>query len=182
MTRRLAVDEAVWPLLVEPQHPVPDRLQRNIADLRRRAPRSAVADRRQRQEPARLPGVPRPARKPPQRLAVKIIPQNNRSPTHRDPQSFERRNQRSAAKGIHHESASAKIGIRLTLSRVSALGQGVAASTVRAARSATSSLERPRPGFSQVCVQLSMPKNSIALARSSAVSVRGAARARMSST
>lgn len=38
MTRRLAVDEAVWPLLVEPQHPVPDRLQRNIADLRRRAP------------------------------------------------------------------------------------------------------------------------------------------------
>ena len=41
MTRRLAVDETVRPFSVEPQDPVPNRLQRNIANLCRLASRRA---------------------------------------------------------------------------------------------------------------------------------------------
>ena len=51
LARRLAVDEPGRTFGVEPQHPVPDALQTNVADLRRRRPRTAIVDDRQRQKP-----------------------------------------------------------------------------------------------------------------------------------
>ena len=48
LTRRLVVDEPVWAVSIQLQHPVPDELQRHAADRGRFRPARTVVDRRQR--------------------------------------------------------------------------------------------------------------------------------------
>jgi hypothetical protein len=55
--RRLAVNQAFGPMGVEPDHPVPHRLQPDPADPRRPGPRAAIVDLGQRQQPAALPSI-----------------------------------------------------------------------------------------------------------------------------
>src|SRR5450631_2092553 len=59
--RRLAVQKTVGTPCVETQHPVPDDLQTNAADLRRFCPRRAVVDRSKRQKPPSLRSFSSPA-------------------------------------------------------------------------------------------------------------------------
>src|SRR6516165_9089772 len=54
LTRRLAVHESVRPASVEAQHPVPDDLKPDAADLGRLGARRTVIDRRKRQKPPGL--------------------------------------------------------------------------------------------------------------------------------
>src|SRR5262249_5458891 len=54
LTRRLAVQESVRPASVEAQHPVPDDLKPDAADLGRLGARRTVIDRRKRQKPPGL--------------------------------------------------------------------------------------------------------------------------------
>lgn len=51
---RFAINQAIWAMRVEPQHPVSDNLEPDPADLSRFAPRPAIVDRRQSEKPARL--------------------------------------------------------------------------------------------------------------------------------
>ena len=57
---------------VEPQHPVPDDLKPDAADLRRLGARRTVIDRRQRQKPTGLRAVFRLLRQTPQLWRIKI--------------------------------------------------------------------------------------------------------------
>ena len=61
-----AVDQAIGSVAVEPQHPVPHRLQADAADPRRFAPAATVINHRQRQKPTDLPGIAPRLRQPPQ--------------------------------------------------------------------------------------------------------------------
>src|SRR5262249_59687589 len=54
LTRRLAVQESARPASVEAQHPVPDDLNPDAADLSRLGARRTVIDRRKRQKPPAL--------------------------------------------------------------------------------------------------------------------------------
>src|SRR5262249_59241809 len=54
LTRRLAVQESVRPASVEAQHPGPDDLKPDAADLGRLSARRTVIDRRKRQKPPNL--------------------------------------------------------------------------------------------------------------------------------
>ena len=55
--RRRDIDETVRPLLVEPDHPIPQCLTIHPADLRRVFPRGPVKHSRDRQQPSRLRGI-----------------------------------------------------------------------------------------------------------------------------
>ena len=52
-----AVDKAIGSVAVEPQHPVPHRLQADPSGARCVAPAAAVINHRQRQKPTNLPGI-----------------------------------------------------------------------------------------------------------------------------
>ena len=60
---RLAVDQAIGPLVVELHHPVANDLQGHPADLGRLGPRPAVVDRGQGKKPARLRRILRSLRR-----------------------------------------------------------------------------------------------------------------------
>jgi hypothetical protein len=75
---RFAINQAIWAMRVEPQHPVSDNLEPNPADLGRFAPRSAIVDRRQSEKPARLRTIFRAFRDSPKSYRIKIIPKPNR--------------------------------------------------------------------------------------------------------
>ncbi len=83
-TRRLAVKQALGPVGVEAEHPVPNRLQADAADLRRRAPRTTIIDYRQRQQSPNLVCVPAQSRQPSKTGPIEILPQHNRQ-CHRTP-------------------------------------------------------------------------------------------------
>ena len=57
LPRRLAVHESVRPARVEVQHPVPDDLKPDAADLGRLGARRTVIDRRKRQKPPGLRAI-----------------------------------------------------------------------------------------------------------------------------
>ena len=57
LARRLAVDQPIRAICVEPQHPVPDDLARHAADLRRLGTRGPVIDRREGEQAAHLVGI-----------------------------------------------------------------------------------------------------------------------------
>src|ERR1700736_4631886 len=78
--RRRFVDQPVWPLIVEPDHPVSQGLPIHAAVLRRLFPRGTVEHCCNRKEPARLSGVPYPRRQTTKLLARKVRPHRNRSP------------------------------------------------------------------------------------------------------
>ena len=73
----LAVDQPAGTLGVEPQHPVPDDLQRHPADPGRLGPRRPVVDGRQRQQAAGLRGILGLPRRGPQVGGVEIAPQRD---------------------------------------------------------------------------------------------------------
>jgi hypothetical protein len=81
----LAVDKPIRPPGIEPQRPVPNRLQTDAANPGGITASAAIVNLRQRQKPTRLPGVPRPPREPPQILSREIIPKHYRR-RHRIPQ------------------------------------------------------------------------------------------------
>ena len=53
----LALDQSCRTFGIEPDHPITDNLQGEVADTRGVAARTAVVDGRQRQQPTRLPGI-----------------------------------------------------------------------------------------------------------------------------
>jgi len=61
-SRSLAVDQALRSLLIEPQHPVPNNLQPDIADMRRLAATATIIDRCQAKQSARLLRILRSSR------------------------------------------------------------------------------------------------------------------------
>jgi hypothetical protein len=73
--------ETVRSLLVEPDHPVPQRLTVHPANLGCFFPQSAVEYCRDRQQSARLPAVLRPLGKPADLADSKVRPYRNR-PAH----------------------------------------------------------------------------------------------------
>ena len=81
----LAVDEPIRSPGVEPQRPVANGLQANVANPGGITASAAIVNLRQRQKPARMPGIPRPPRKPPQILSREIVSKRNRR-RHRIPQ------------------------------------------------------------------------------------------------
>ena len=76
--RRLALDQAVRPLRVEPHHPVANDLKRHPANLRRLGTARAVVNRRKGQKPSGLRPILRSFRRHPQRPCVIISPKTNR--------------------------------------------------------------------------------------------------------
>ena len=72
------VDETVRSLLVEPDHPVPQRLTVHPTDLGGIFPQSAVEHCRDRQQPPRLRGILRPLGKPADLVGTKVRPHRNR--------------------------------------------------------------------------------------------------------
>jgi hypothetical protein len=79
--RRRDIDETVWPLLVEADHPVPQRLAIHPANRRRAFPRGPIEHRRNRQKPARLRGILGTLRKLPN-LASRIVRPNRNGLAH----------------------------------------------------------------------------------------------------
>ena len=73
------VDQAVRPLLVEPDNPVPQRLTVHSANPRRILTRCSIEHRRNRQKPPRLRGVLRPLGKPANLARRKVRPHRNSS-------------------------------------------------------------------------------------------------------
>ena len=61
-----AIDQAIRSVAVEPEHPVPHRLQAHPTGARRFASASAVINQRQRQKPANLPSIAPRLRQTPQ--------------------------------------------------------------------------------------------------------------------
>ncbi len=55
--RDLAIDQVIRSMTVEPQHPVPHRLQANATGARSFAPAATVINHRQRQKPTNLPAI-----------------------------------------------------------------------------------------------------------------------------
>jgi hypothetical protein len=76
--RRLAIDQAIRSFVVEPQHPVPNDLQTDIADPRSITATAAIIDRSQRQQPARLLRILGPACQPPQIRTSEVRPERYR--------------------------------------------------------------------------------------------------------
>ncbi len=77
-TRCLAIQQAIRALGIEPQNPIPNRLQTNTTDPRRFVPRTAIVNHRQRQQPPNLVRVPAQSRLPPKTSPVKVVPKPNR--------------------------------------------------------------------------------------------------------
>jgi hypothetical protein len=99
LPRRLAVDQPVRSLGVEPQHPVANRLQPDIPDPRRGAPRAAVVNRGHCQQSTGLTRLASPSRQRAKRCGVKILSKSNRS-GHGKPHLFAMLNQIKADSGI----------------------------------------------------------------------------------
>ena len=82
--RRLAVQQPIRALDIEPQNPVPNRLQTNAANPRRFVPCPTIVNYRQRQQPSNLVRVPAQSRQSSKASPVKIVPKPNRR-RHRNP-------------------------------------------------------------------------------------------------
>ena len=74
LTGSLTVDQAVRAAFVEAYDLVPNNLERNIAEAGGIGTRASIVDRRQRQQSARLSGILRLPRQPPQTVSIKIRP------------------------------------------------------------------------------------------------------------
>src|SRR5271167_3797053 len=105
---RLAINQPVWPMRIELEHPVADDLKRHPADLRRLAARGAFVNRRQSQKPPGLRPVLRPLGRSSHHLSVVIAPKRN---GHGEPPLFATLNQNPAASGIPTESSLQRFGI-----------------------------------------------------------------------
>jgi hypothetical protein len=103
ITRRLATDQPVRAVGVEPQHPVTHGLQANPADASRIGPSPAVVDLRHRQEPPSMSGALGRLRQHPQSRPVKIVPKTN-CRSHAESPLLHTRSQSSARLGILRES------------------------------------------------------------------------------
>ena len=101
LPRRLAVQQSVGPASVEPQHPVPDDLQTDTADLRRLGARCTVIDRSKCQQAPSLRSILGLLRQPPQTRRVEISPKQY---CHGEPPSFATLNQNRDDLGIAEES------------------------------------------------------------------------------
>lgn len=77
-TGGFAVDQAIGSVAVEPQHPVPHRLQADPAGPCRFAPAATVINHRQRQKPANLPSISPRLRQTPQIRRREVTPQIHR--------------------------------------------------------------------------------------------------------
>ena len=75
---RLAIDQAIRPLRVEPQHPVPDDLLPDITDARCLAAAAAIVDHRQCQQPTCLLRILRSSCQPPQITASEVRAKRDR--------------------------------------------------------------------------------------------------------
>ena len=76
--RGLAVDQTTRSFRVEPQHPVPDDLQPDIADTRRVTATAAIIDLRQSQKPTGLSRILRPSRQTSQIRTSKVGSERDR--------------------------------------------------------------------------------------------------------
>jgi len=110
LARRFAVKKAVRPSRIEPDHPIPDNLESDTAELRRFAARPTVIDRRKSQKPSGLRTVFRLLRKPAELGSVEIPTQGNRN-RHGEPPPFAMLNQNLADLGIRDESGFWGFGI-----------------------------------------------------------------------
>jgi hypothetical protein len=99
LSRRLAIDQAVRPVSVEPEHPIANDLKRHTANLRRLGARRSVVDRRKSQQSARLRPILRTPRRRPKCPRVIVISKTNRC-RHREPPLFATSNQISTDSGI----------------------------------------------------------------------------------
>jgi hypothetical protein len=108
---RFAVDQSIGSVAVEPQHPVPNRLQADAADKRRRAPAATTVNRRQRQKPADLSGIAAPMSQPPHCRRRKITPQPNRRRHRNLPQNRSVESHQQPIGNRPRESESAIVGI-----------------------------------------------------------------------
>jgi hypothetical protein len=79
LARRLAVQETVWTLSIEPQHPVAQGLQPHATDPGRLGAGGAVVDRSQRQQAAGLRPILALARQRPQAGCVEIRSKSHRT-------------------------------------------------------------------------------------------------------
>ena len=113
-TRRPFVDQAVRPLIVEPDHPVPQGLPIHAADLRRLFPRGTVEHCCDRKQPARLSGVLNPRRQATKFLAEKSVRTAIAVPMANDP-PFATLNYVAGDLGIPSELALLRIGIRSSI-------------------------------------------------------------------
>src|SRR5262249_12089433 len=110
-TRRLAVQESVRPASVEAQHPVPDDLKPDAADLGRLGARRTVIDRRKRQKPPGLRTVVGSPGQTAQLRRIKIPAYGNRS-RHDEPPWFATLNLTRPHRAIAQESRFQGLGIR----------------------------------------------------------------------
>jgi hypothetical protein len=82
--RRGNVNETIRSLVVEPDHPVPQRLPIHPANLGRLGARGSIKHRRDRQQPARLRSILRQPRKP-TNLASRVVSPHRNSSAHGNP-------------------------------------------------------------------------------------------------
>ncbi len=105
---RLAVQETSRPPRVEPQHPVPNDLETDTADLRDFCPRRALVDRGKCQQSPSLRAILRLLRQPAQPRCVEISSKRYR---HDEPPAFATLNQTRRNLGIAEESRLQGLGI-----------------------------------------------------------------------
>src|SRR5262245_29578118 len=109
--RRRNIDETVRSLLVEPDHPVPQRLTIHAANLCRLFPRGPLEHGRNRQQPSRLRSVFRSLGKP-ANLAGGIVRPHRNSMAHGKPPQFATLNHAAIDSGIPGEPTAQRLGIR----------------------------------------------------------------------
>ena len=126
------------PLLVEPDHPIPQCLTIHPADLRRVFPRGAVKHSRDRQQSSRLRGILCAFRKL-ANLAGRIVPPNRNCLAHGKHPPFATLNHAARDSEIPHESAARRVGIRAQNEQASA--SRCAARAVRTKQSNTASVK-----------------------------------------
>jgi hypothetical protein len=107
---RFAVQKTIGAMLIEPQHPIPDDLKPNAADLRGLGAGRTVVDRRKCQKPTGLRTVFALFRQIAELRRTKITPQWYRN-RHGEPPSFATLNQNPTDLGILHESEFQGFGI-----------------------------------------------------------------------
>src|SRR4029077_120134 len=107
---RFAVKQAVRTACVEPQHPIPDDLKPDPADLRCLRALRTVIDRRKSQKPPGLRPILRLPRQATQLHRLEIPAQRYRN-RHGEPPMFATLNQSSADLGIVEESRFQRFGI-----------------------------------------------------------------------
>ena len=100
---RLAVDQPLRAVRVEPQHPIPHHLQGHAAHLGRLRPAASVIDHRQRQEPPNLIGILALPGNSVQSRRIIIRPQRDRLPHDEPPLFATQENQITPASGNQNE-------------------------------------------------------------------------------